>query len=88
MQTNLRAKYKSKCVQISGMYMVHAAGLCRGAYNADVKVERAWRHGVTLVTPHNGRQLCHPPALTPLLNGHHLMCGKTSSVSPIVHTQL
>ena len=31
--------------------------------NTDVEVERAWRHGVTVVTPRNGHQLCRlPPA--------------------------
>ena len=29
--------------------------------NTDVEVERAWRHGVTVVTPRNGHQLCRPP---------------------------
>ena len=29
--------------------------------NTDVEVEGAWRHGVTVVTPRNGHQLCRPP---------------------------
>ena len=36
--------------------------------NTDVEVERAWRHGVTVVTPRNGHQLCRlppPPAKRP-----------------------